>query len=866
MEKARIFIVEDEALVARDIEISLGDLGFAVSGTASSGEKAIIKVGENRPDLVLMDIMLKGEMNGIETASEIRARFNIPVIYLTAHADEEMFQSAKLTEPFGYILKPFEERDLGRTIDMALYRHKMGMKAKRELEVNKSLSELYKPLISPAASMGEIADTVLDNARRLTGSAHGFVGTIDPDTGDLIAHTLSEMMKDHCEVRGKEKKTVFPCGKDGRYPGLWGHALNKKEAFFTNKPEDHPALKGVPDGHLPLHRFLTVPVMLEKEPVGQIALANKDADYTEDDLKAIIRVAEFYALAIQKIRAAEALQKAHDELEKRVRERTADLVESNADLKNEIETRRKAEISLMDNQEILKAFLDAIPNPAFLVETSEIVIMANKAFPESFEIEGGEQIIGANLSDFLSHEVMERRKAYVDKVITTKKPLYYESIDNGKTLNHHIYPVFDSRGEVTRLANLDFDVSYRKQMERQLIQSEKLASIGFLVSGVAHEINNPNNFITFNIPILRDYLKELAPIIDGYAENNPDFKPFGMAYPEFKEDLFKILDNIELGSRRINSTVSDLRDFSRKKEKTVSIPIAIKEVIEKAVSISRGKIGRMVKTLEVSIPEDMPRVHTDPETVEHILINLLINAAQASDKEDSWVVINARMGDSWGKSFIIEVKDNGSGMDKETTAKIFDPFFTTKPQGVGTGLGLTLCQNLAATLEGRMEIESEPGKGSTFRLLLPGEERRAEPGKSSTSEQQPKRRRKDLAHILIIDDDDDVRMNLREMLENEGYRVADASDGKKGMRLFRKSPADLVITDIFMPEQEGLETVKELRKDFPTVKIIVISGRGRLDPEPYLEIAERFGADKTLAKPFRREDLLRAVDELLSAD
>ena len=120
-----------------------------------------------------------------------------------------------------------------------------------------------------------------------------------------------------------------------------------------------------------------------------------------------------------------------------------------------------------------------------------------------------------------------------------------------------------------------------------------------------------------------------------------------------------------------------------------------------------------------------------------------------------------------------------------------------------------------------------------------------------------------MSHILIMDDDDEVRINLREMLENEGFEVTDAPDGKKGMRLFRERPADLVITDIFMPEQEGLETVKELRDDFPTVKIIVISGGGKLKPESYLKIAGQFGADKTLTKPFKRDDIIRAVGELL---
>ena len=596
MENARIYIVEDEAFVAEDIAMSLERMGYSVAGGASSGEEAIIAVGEIKPDLVLMDIKLQREMSGIEAASQIRARFNIPVVYLTSHTDNEVLLGAKQTEPFGYILKPFEEREMGRTIDIALYRHKMEMKAKWESDVNQSLSALYKPLIDPDASIEEICNTILDHAERLTGSHFGFVGTIDPATGDLVIHTFSEMVKGIRKVVPAMKKVVFHCGEDGRYPGLWGHSLNTREAFFSNKPEDHHASKGVPEGHLPLHRFLAVPVMLGEEPVGQIALAGKEADYTERDMEAVIRVSEFFALAIQKNRAGQSLQEAHDKLEERVRERTAELVVRNSELKREM--------------------------------------------------------------------------------------------------------------------------TARVQMERQFIQSEKLASIGVLVSGVAHEINNPNNFITFNIPILRDYLNELVPIIDRYSESHPDFEPFEMTYPEFREDLFKILDNIEHGSHRINDTVSNLKDFSRKNDKIINIPVDIHKLIQKAVSISRGKIKRLVKTLDVCVSENMPQVHTDPAAVEHIIINLLINAAQASDKQDSWVAIHAKMGDR-PKSFIVEVKDNGSGMDKETIQKLYEPFFTTKPRGEGTGLGLPLCHNLTSALGGEMEVESEPGKGSVFRLVLP---------------------------------------------------------------------------------------------------------------------------------------------------
>ena len=126
--KTRIMIVEDEGIVVLDIRSNLQELGYEVAGVASSGEEAIEKVAEERPDLVLMDIRLQGRLDGIDAAGQIRARFDIPVVYLTAHADEATLQRAKLTEPFGYLLKPFEERELQTTIELALYRHKMERK------------------------------------------------------------------------------------------------------------------------------------------------------------------------------------------------------------------------------------------------------------------------------------------------------------------------------------------------------------------------------------------------------------------------------------------------------------------------------------------------------------------------------------------------------------------------------------------------------------------------------------------------------------------------------------------------------------------------------------------------------------------
>jgi len=212
---------------------------------------------------------------------------------------------------------------------------------KWELAVNSVLAALYKPLISPSSSIAEIANTVLDKAMSITGSAHGYVSEIYPITGDHIAHTLTEMLDDQCGVSEKNKRIAFPRGADGLYAGLWGHSLNSLEAFFTNSPKTHHAAKGIPQGHIPIQRFLSVPVMLGEELVGQISLANKDEDYADRDLETTFRLAEFYALAIHRKRMEETLRNSHSELERRVQERTAELQHLSSRLLNVQEDERK---------------------------------------------------------------------------------------------------------------------------------------------------------------------------------------------------------------------------------------------------------------------------------------------------------------------------------------------------------------------------------------------------------------------------------------------------------------------------------------------------------------------------------------------
>jgi len=144
----------------------------------------------------------------------------------------------------------------------------------------------------------------------------------------------------------------------------------------------------------------------------------------------------------------------------------------------------------------------------------------------------------------------------------------------------------------------------------------------------------------------------------------------------------------------------------------------LKQVVEKGINICLGRIRKTVKTFEADIPEGLPALVTDPLAIEQVVVNLLINAAQAADKDDSWVRLTITSQNEPEGEVIVDVSDNGCGMDTETQKKIFDPFFTTKAVGVGTGLGMSISHRLVAELGGRIEVRSEVGKGSIFRVRL----------------------------------------------------------------------------------------------------------------------------------------------------
>ena len=312
----RILYMEDDAGLARLLQRRLNRAGYHLD-IAADGDEGLSLYESGSYDVLLLDQEMPGK-SGLDVIRILASSSSRPcMIMLTGAGNEAIAVEALKLGACDYVMKDGEGRYLEliqTVIEQAhkkwkLVREKNTAKEKlaRESRVNSALISLSILLLSDSPPLKTVAIAVLDRAKGLTGSMHGYVSQIDPETGDNIGHTLTNMMGDECRI-SDETRIVFPMGPDGRYSRLWGHSLNTRKAFFTNSPSDHPAYEGTPEGHIPLKNFLSVPVLFGEGLVGQIALANTERDYTEGDLADIEKLAAYFALAVQSKRAQDALE------------------------------------------------------------------------------------------------------------------------------------------------------------------------------------------------------------------------------------------------------------------------------------------------------------------------------------------------------------------------------------------------------------------------------------------------------------------------------------------------------------------------------------------------------------------------------
>jgi two-component system NtrC family sensor kinase len=281
-------------------------------------------------------------------------------------------------------------------------------------------------------------------------------------------------------------------------------------------------------------------------------------------------------------------------------------------------------------------------------------------------------------------------------------------------------------------AALQLEIDERKQLENQLVQSEKLASLGQLAAGVAHEINNPIGFVSSNLGSLAGYLQQLDQMLSAYRQAEE-----AIAAPELRKHLQSLRESIDLdflqqdipvlireskeGIGRVAQIVKDLKNFSRVDSDQQWQLASLQQGIDSTLNIVANELK--YKADLVTDYQPLPEIECLPSQLNQVVMNLVVNAAQAIGPERGTITLRNGVD---GERVWLEVSDSGCGIDQEHLAKIFDPFFTTKPVGQGTGLGLSLSYGIVKKHGGQISVQSQPGVGSTFRVELPIRQARQE--------------------------------------------------------------------------------------------------------------------------------------------
>ena len=412
----------------------------------------------------------------------------------------------------------------------------------------------------------------------------------------------------------------------------------------------------------------------------------------------------------------------------------------------------------------------------------------------------------------------------------------------------------NSDGPATEEAAIVYamDTTEQKALEAQMAQSQKMQAVGQLAGGIAHDFNN----------VLTAIIMASDLLLTSHRPSDPSFP-----------DIM----NIKQNANRAASLVRQLLAFSRRQTLRPEV-LALTDVLADLRMLLSRLVGNSIN-LQVEHGRDLWPVKADLGQFEQVIVNLAVNARDAMPEGGDLHIRTANMGARDCEAFdyrglepgdyvMIEVEDSGTGIAPDVLQKIFEPFFTTKEVGKGTGLGLSMVYGIIKQTGGYIYADSEVGKGTTFRIFLPrhvASENNVPLIKAETPEVEKKRDLSGTATVLLVEDEDAVRMGGVRALTSRGYTVHEASSGVEALELLEEldGKVDIVVSDVVMPEMDGPTLLTELRKTYPDIKFIFVSGYAEDAFAKNLPEGAKFGF---LPKPFSLKQLATTVKEMLEDD
>lgn len=479
----------------------------------------------------------------------------------------------------------------------------------------------------------------------------------------------------------------------------------------------------------------------------------------------------------------------------------------------DITEKKIAEEKLRQAKEDWERTFDALDDTITIMNKDLQIIRMNKAARERVSFDPGSETL------FGCRDIFRCEEDYCSKcpgrlTAEDEKP-HVAELENtllGKTFFVSTSPKFDDTGAFIGVVFIAKDITEEKRLQQeseyrlqQIIQADKLKSLGEMVASVAHEVNNPNSFILYNAALLEDTWKKFKPIIDHYLDNNSDNTIPIKEYKEMSNELSDVIDSMRTGSKRIKNVVANVKDFARSDEGKAKVDINLNEVIEKAFEIIGAKVRRLVAEVSIRKAEGLPVIKGHFQKMEQVLINLIDNSIQSiANRKSGKLVVSTRFIKRLN-AILIEVEDNGRGIKKEYLTRIFEPFFTTRRDIGGTGLGLSVSYEIVNAHGGKIGVISKEGVGTKFLVILPlgGE----------LPELQPK--------ILCVDEGLEIYNKMRvSFLEDTDKFVSVISEPANIMQFLLDHPeVDVVVINMDIGEL-GWRLVERIRNIYPLIELI----------------------------------------------
>ena len=425
--------------------------------------------------------------------------------------------------------------------------------------------------------------------------------------------------------------------------------------------------------------------------------------------------------------------------------------------------------------------------------------------------------------------------------------------DEEKTQQQLIAELNDLRDQITplrdRIARLEAqnrraDINI-EAYQQQLQQAQKMETLGTLVAGVAHEINNPINLIMYNLPLLQKVWSDFLPVLMAQRRHAPQQKYGGFTYDFIQDNLPQLVSDMDMAANRVAKIVSDLKNFSRQSNVAEKNELQVNTAVRNALRLAQTTLRKSGVKLDLQLTENLPLIEGNLQNIEQIILNIIINAIQSIDHNRGEVQIATGFQIKDGRIFI-RIRDNGCGISPKISDKIFLPFVTDKHAAGGTGLGLSVTYSLVKAHDGEISFESREGEGTTFTIYLPTLLRRKAP------------------RILVVDDDREIRQMLIEALTlDRQYLVEEAANGIEASIKLGTYRPDLLILDIFMPEMDGLEVCRIIKTEPELADMQVIITTGHPEHIKLDEVVE-MGFTRIFSKPFDLWDLVKAVEGILA--